>query len=337
MKRSIAALTGLLLVFAFVSPLPAAKSSTPYTYLRTGNSYDIAVSRTTPGTVLMGGSTDVDAAFQWMCARSGGGDFLVIRATGTEAYNPYIRQLCPGSNSVATLIIPTIDAANHPDVAKIIQAAEAIWIAGGDQSNYINYWTGTPVQAAIQAQIARGVPVGGTSAGLNVLSEFVYSAQANKGVTSSQALANPFNRYMSFARDFLDVPFLSGLIGDPHFAERDRMGRDLAFLCRIWDMDKSIAAPRAVSVDEQTALLVDEGGMGTVAGAGAVYFLQAPGAPEVCKSDTPLTYRDIGVYRIGAAGGSFDLRAWRGRGGTSYSVSAVDGVLSSTQENGSLY
>jgi hypothetical protein len=36
----------------------------------------------------MGGGTDVDAAFQWMCQRSGGGDFLVIRATGTDAYNP---------------------------------------------------------------------------------------------------------------------------------------------------------------------------------------------------------------------------------------------------------
>jgi hypothetical protein len=41
-----------------------------------------------------------------MCGRSGNGDFLVIRATGTDAYNPYIQQLCPQENSVATLIIP---------------------------------------------------------------------------------------------------------------------------------------------------------------------------------------------------------------------------------------
>ena len=64
-------------------------------------------SATTPGTVLMGGGTDVDGAFQWMCGKSGNGDFLVIRATGTDAYNPYIEQLCPSVNSVATLIIPT--------------------------------------------------------------------------------------------------------------------------------------------------------------------------------------------------------------------------------------
>jgi cyanophycinase len=58
------------------------------------NPNDISTS-TTPGTVLMGGGTDVDAAFHWMCQRSGGGDFLVIRATGTDAYNPYIQTLCP--------------------------------------------------------------------------------------------------------------------------------------------------------------------------------------------------------------------------------------------------
>jgi hypothetical protein len=58
-----------------------------YSYFRVGSPNDITAS-TTPGTVLMGGGTDVDAAFQWMCQRSDGGDFLVIRATGTDAYNP---------------------------------------------------------------------------------------------------------------------------------------------------------------------------------------------------------------------------------------------------------
>jgi len=38
----------------------------------------------------MGGGTDVDAAFEWMIERAGGGDFLVLRTTGTDAYDPYI-------------------------------------------------------------------------------------------------------------------------------------------------------------------------------------------------------------------------------------------------------
>ena len=84
-----------------------------YSYFRVGNPTDVTTA-TTPGTVLMGGGTDVDAAFQWMCQRSGNGDFLVIRATGTNAYNPYIQQLCPGENSVSTLIIPNRAAASDP-------------------------------------------------------------------------------------------------------------------------------------------------------------------------------------------------------------------------------
>jgi cyanophycinase-like exopeptidase len=74
---------------------------------------------------------------------------------------------------------------------------------------------------------------------LNVLTQFVYSAQAAKGVTSSQALLDPYNRYMSFDRDFAAVPALAGVIGDPHFDARDRMGRDLAFLCRVYQANRS--------------------------------------------------------------------------------------------------
>src|SRR5262249_51471405 len=159
-----------------------------FSYFRIGNPNDVVTS-TTAGTVLMGGSTDVDAAFQWLCDRSAGGDFLVIRATGTDAYNPYVQDLCPTFNSVATLIIPSISAANDPFVAATIRSAEVLWIAGGDQSNYINFWKGTPVQAAVNELIARGVPVGGTSAGFNVLPQFIFAAQ-NGTETSSQALAD---------------------------------------------------------------------------------------------------------------------------------------------------
>src|SRR5215472_1401800 len=160
----------LLLLSCVALPASAGKK---YSYFRVGNPNDVTTT-TTAGTVLMGGGTDVDAAFQWMCQSSGNGDFLVIRATGTDAYNPYIQGLCPGLNSVATLIIPSTAAANDPFVATTIANAEALWIAGGDQSDYINFWTGTPVEAGVNALIARGVPVGGTSAGFNVIPQFIF-------------------------------------------------------------------------------------------------------------------------------------------------------------------
>jgi cyanophycinase len=325
----------LVLLLCLVPATAALAAKAPaYTYVRVGNAGDVSPA-TTPGVVLMGGGTDVDAAFQWLCALGGNGDFLVIRATGTDAYNPYIRDLCPGANSVATLIIPSASAANLPEVAAIVAKAEVVWIAGGDQSNYLNFWKGTPVQSTLNARIAQGVPVGGTSAGLNVLSQFVYSAQASQGATSSQAMADPFNRYMTFDRDFVNLPVLQSVIADPHFVTRDRMGRDVAFLCRVaangWN-----SAPRGIAVDELTALLIDSTGHATVVGTGTAYFLKAPGAPQVCQAKKPLTYLNIGVGRI-HAGDGFDLVTWLRTGGSAYAVSVNAGVLSSTQAGGSAY
>jgi cyanophycinase len=321
----------LLCAVFSVGPAFAAKQ---YSYFRVGNPNDISAS-TTPGTVLMGGGTDVDAAFQWMCQRSGGGDFLVIRATGTDAYNPYIQSLCPAENSVATLIIPNRTMASDPFVINAIQKAEALWIAGGDQSNYINFWKGTPVETELNNLIARGAPIGGTSAGMNVLSQFIYSALASQGVTSSQALADPFTRYITLDRDFVNLSILEGLIDDPHFVTRDRMGRDLAFMCRVF-LNGWSSTPRDIAIDEQTALLIDGSGHGTVVGNSSVYFMQAPGAPQLCQSKTPLTYQNIAVYRIGTTG-TFNLSKWTGTGGVAYTVSANAGVLSSTQPGGSIY
>ena len=70
----------ILLVLCLASSAFAAKQ---YSYFRVGNTNDVTTSAT-PGRVLMGGGTDVDAAFQWMCQRSGSGDFLVIRANGNQ-------------------------------------------------------------------------------------------------------------------------------------------------------------------------------------------------------------------------------------------------------------
>jgi len=324
----------LLLAVACALPAHAGKR---YSYDRVGSTTDATNADTSPGVVLMGGGTEVDSSMQKLCAWANGGDFLVIRATGTDAYNPYLQDICPDLNSVATLIIPSRSAAADPFVAKTILEAEAIWIAGGAQDDYINYWAGTPVQDALNTSIGNGVPIGGTSAGLAVLTQYVYSALGSKGVTSAQALADPYNRYITLARDFVDLPVLAGVIGDTHFATRDRMGRALAFLCRItnegWD-----TAPHAIAVDEQAALEIPAQGPATVASdvGGSVYFLSSRQPAQYCEPKSPLTFRNVDVIRVGATG-TFDLGTWTGSSGTAYQVSAESGVLSSTQADGSIY
>src|ERR1043166_9631849 len=108
----------------FAAPLYAAATKQGYQSFIVGNPADAQPSQhLSPGLVLMGGGTDVDAAFQWMCQQAGGGDFVVIRTTGTDAYNPYIQQLCPQMASVETIIITSTAGANSEYVRTQIHNA----------------------------------------------------------------------------------------------------------------------------------------------------------------------------------------------------------------------
>lgn len=287
---------------------------------------------------MMGGGSDLDEAFRWLCGKANGGDFLILRAHGDDDYNPYVNGLCK-ANSVATLIIPTRDAAQDPAVPDIIRHAEVVFIAGGDQANYIHFWQGTPVQDAINAHIASGKPIGGTSAGLAVQGEFTYGAlndPDDSELHSKEALANPFHNQVTIVRDFLKIPSLKNTITDSHFAQRDRMGRTLVFLARIMQ-DGWSNNPRDIAIDEKSAVLVEADGKGTVVGAGrGSYFLRPTHAPEVCKKDMPLDFRNISVYHV-PTGGHFDLTTWKGDQGTEYSLSVGQGVIRSTQPGNAIY
>ena len=95
-------------------------------------------------------------------------DFIVMRATGDDAYNPWIYDMSVDMgvplNSVTTIRWDNANASSNPDVLKMIQNAEAIFFTGGDQSQYLDYWMGTDVQKIIQSKLG-AVSVGGTSAG----------------------------------------------------------------------------------------------------------------------------------------------------------------------------
>ena len=336
LTRTVATSLRCLILMTVCAASLSAASKTGFTSFIVGNPGDAQASQNlSPGLVLMGGGTDVDAAFQWMCQRAGGGDFVVIRTTGTDAYNPYIQQLCPQMDSVETIIITSVTGANAAYVSTQIQNAEALWIAGGDQSTYVSLWRGTAVQSGVNFLLnSKHAPVGGTSAGLAVLSQFIYTG-ALGSVTSSQALANPFHRYVTLDRDLFQSSLGANKLYDSHFVTRDRMGRSLVFLARIVNNGWA-TQPRMIGVDEETALLVLPTGAATMVGVGAAYFLQAPGPAQVLADRTPLTYLNIGVYKV-PQGGTFDLSTWTGTGGVAYTLNVNNGSLTSTQAGGNIY
>jgi cyanophycinase len=309
-----------------------------YQYFRIGNKDDIKT-KPAAGIAMMGGGDDLDDAFRWLCQKANGGDFLILRASGDDDYNPYVNGLCK-LNSVATLILPNREAALDPAVAQIIREAEVVFIAGGDQANYIRGWKGTTVEDAINAHLAAGGPIGGTSAGLAVQGEFAYGALGDKpddsDLASTDVLQNPYFERVTLVRGFLKIPHFENLLTDSHFAKRDRMGRTLGFLARIMQ-DGWSQTPREVAIDEKSAVLVEQNGKATVVGTGkGVYFLRPTRAPDICRSGQSLTFGNISVYRV-PAGGRFDLTSWTGDGGTAYSLSVEKGKVQSTQANKSIY
>lgn len=305
-----------------------------YQYFVIGNPENV-VAQTKAGFALMGGGGGLDDAFRWMCDRAGNGDFVILGASGVGANTQYVHGLCPALDSVETLLITSREGANQKFVIDRIRNAEALFIEGGSQDAYIHYWQGTPVQDAINYLISKGVPVGGSSAGLAVLAQYNFSALRDT-VQSKDALANPFHERVTVGKDFLHIPHLEGKITDSHFSRRDRMGRLIAFLARISN-DGGTLGPYGIGVDEGTALLLSADGSATVIGKGSVYFLHAPGAPEQCKPGLPLTYRNLQVYRVPAGSGTFDVANWTGTGGTAYQLSAENGVVKSTQPGGQIY
>ncbi len=305
-----------------------------YSYYVVGDPADIQTSPT-GGLALMGGGTDIDAAFAWMNGRSGGGDFLIIRTSGTDAYNQWILDM-GGVNSVATLVIKNRDASFTQFVIDTIRNAEALFIAGGDQSAYVSLWKGTPVEDAIHYVVSKNGVIGGTSAGLAVVSEFVYTGERGSAV-SSQTLADPFNRYVTLARDFLVIPGMAGTLTESHTVERDRMGRHIGFLARLIN-DGWATEVKGMALDRESAFLVLPGGSGSLVGpsTAVAYFLRTPGPPQVCLPKTPLTYRNLPVYKV-TGNASFNIDTWNGSGGSSYFLSVENGVLTSTQAGGNIY
>lgn len=278
------------------------------------------------GILLAGGATDNDNAMTWFLNRANGGDVLVIRASGADGYNDYLfSELGVTVNSVQTIRFENASASSDSYVLQQIANAEAIFIAGGDQWNYVSYWKDTEVENLLNAHVnIKQAVIGGTSAGMAILGGHYFSAQ-NGTVYSDDALLNPFNSNMNIGhQDFLMLPYLENVITDSHYDDPDRRGRHLAFLSRIYADGYPMAL--GIACTEYVATVIDENGLAYAFGEWPdydeyVYFLrhgcQPELTPENCSPDQPLTWNlneeAIFVCRINASeygANIFSLTDW---------------------------
>ncbi len=320
-------------IVIFLLITPCLGLSQGFTNWITGDTADFSTSNHLGGIVLAGGGTDNDQAMQWMLNRAGGGDIVVIRASGSDGYNNYFySELGVNVNSVETIRFDDTAASTDAYVIQQIRNAEVLFIAGGDQYDYFQFWKDQPIEDALNYLInEKGVTVGGTSAGMAILGNAYYTPSGGS-LDSDEALSNPFHPDINILGkdDFIQNPYLPDLVTDTHYDQRDRQGRHMTFLARLAN-DYGIQS-YGIACNEVTAVCIDEAGIARVFGEypdypDFAYFLksncQSEFVPEVILDGSPLTWNRsqaaLKVYKVpGMVSGAtnFDLNDWEtGNGG----------------------
>ena len=245
------------LVTLTFAALAASASAQSYTSYLVGDAADV---ETQPihRTVLAGGGGDSDAAMISFLIAADGGDVVVLRASGSDGYNDYLySELGIPVNSVETIVFNDASAAGEDYVQTQIANAEAIFIAGGDQAVYVEYWKDNAIENLLNNHEG---PIGGTSAGMAILSETYFSAE-NGTVYSDEALEDPFNTYMTLGHnDFLTTPDIWWTtVTDTHLDDPDRKGRLLTFFARKLAEESELEGefPMAVGCEEYTAFTAE--------------------------------------------------------------------------------
>ena len=162
-----------------------------------------------------------------------------------------------GVARVSVMDFDTRRDACEPGRLARLEEASGVFFTGGNQLRLTTLLGGTPVAKLIRTANARGVTVGGTSAGASILSEHMIAAgdEGSAVVAGSVRLAPGLGLTNRF-------------IIDQHFRQRDRLGRLLTALAYN---------PFAVGIglDEDTAALIGPDETLEVEGSGGVTVVDA--------------------------------------------------------------
>jgi cyanophycinase len=213
----------------------------------------------------------------------------MVEDTGRR-YEKLLRKL--GADEAKSLPIMSRDDAAKTEWLDYIDKATAVFITGGNQLRLSTIIGGTPLAKAIRRANARGVTVGGTSAGAAILSEHMiaYGKEGNTPVAGAVTLVPGFG-------------LTNRIMIDQHFRQRDRLGRLLAALAYN---------PFAIGVglDEDTAAFIDPQRKLTVVGAGALTLVDASelthSSVAEASEGSPVTLTNIRLHIL-ANGSTFDL------------------------------
>lgn len=286
-----------VLLISLTAP-SAVQAATGYTYYSAGKPEAPTSDETSFGLMLIGGADWSPEAWRWFARKAGGGHLVILRASQDGSDGEWLMSKIGGITSVETLVFRDRASAFDPEVARILSRADGIFIAGGDQSKYVEFWKDTPVATALNVHVRDGRPIGGTSAGLAILGGIAYGALGKTAVDSEAALTAPMAPDVTLVRDFLEMPFLNKVITDTHFAERDRLGRLVAFVGQARGSGDTEVV--GLGIDEDTALCIEADGTGRLytTSDGQAWLVQ-PTSPPSFANDGAWNWPDLKLTVIG--------------------------------------
>ncbi|MFF4341498.1 hypothetical protein ACFY00_16380 [Kitasatospora sp. NPDC001540] len=295
-----------------VLSLPAVAEAKVTRY-RQGSAGDVARSAWSGPAYTMNGSGAVvpDTMTKAVNAIRGGSGSIDVTVLAASAASGSPTPECdviiglPGVNSCTTDVLTSTQDASNSQVNTDVRNAEFVYFAGGNQCNYV-HWKGTPLQASVQSVVAKGGGVGGGSAGHHVNSSVVYDA-CTSSTDSATALADPYDRSVTFTTGLFSWPNYADTVNDSHFVTRDRMGRTMAFVARaVKDGLTGSGKAWGVGVEEGGSLFLDRNGLATLSGQDA-YVVLGDHQPEQAVSGRPLTYSNFKIWHL-TTGQTFDFK-----------------------------
>lgn len=226
--------------------------------------------------LLIGGGSESDDSlawnrlpYSWAIQMSQNKKVALISYNNESNWLPnYFVSQC-GANAAKNFRINTTNLANSQATYDSLMTYDVIFLKGGDQYNYYSTYRNTKTAQAIQNKFDQGGVICGTSAGLAVMSNVIFTALTGTAYPD-ECLENPNNSYVNLADDFLSL--FPGYLFDSHFNDRARLGRLLAFMAH-WKFTHNETIT-GLGVDERTAMTIDSNLIGTVYGTGAVTLVK---------------------------------------------------------------
>jgi cyanophycinase len=228
---------------------------------------------------------------------SGGADAdIVVIPTASRAhetgarYEQVFNEI--GARRVTVMDFDTRRDCQEQGRLRRLEEASGIFFTGGNQLRLTTLLGGTPVAKLIRTANARGVTVGGTSAGASILSEHMIAAgdEGSALVAGSVRLAPGLGLTNRF-------------IIDQHFRQRDRLGRLLTALAYN---------PFAVGIglDEDTAAFIGADETVEVEGSGGVTIVDGADVSyssiDSVEEGQPVCMLGLRVHVL-VAGATFNL------------------------------